>query len=190
VALFVSLLVLGMTWVIDERSQDRQEVLENVRFVRQVASDGKALKPFNGINLKEAQLGGLDLSCERLGSRSCANFIDADMSRANFSMASLSGAILSGADLSHADLSRADLKGALLSNANLTGANLAEANLVGSHLRRAKLEDANLAEVCYDELTRWPANYVPPVPPSKGLGCRPLPRPQPVPQPRPSPDLS
>jgi predicted negative regulator of RcsB-dependent stress response len=44
------------------------EVLENTRFVRQLAtSNTKASKPFANINLEGAQLGGLELACTGAG---------------------------------------------------------------------------------------------------------------------------
>ena len=47
---------------------NQAEVLENTRFVRQIAtSTGKTPKPFTSINLRGAEHGGLNLGCTNMG---------------------------------------------------------------------------------------------------------------------------
>ncbi len=99
---------------------DRQEVLENVRFIRErAAAEPDGLKPFARLNLRGAPLSGLDLSCDNYTSRTgpvaprgCADFKDADLSNADLSDADLRGALFIGADLSGARFVGADLRGA------------------------------------------------------------------------------
>jgi uncharacterized protein YjbI with pentapeptide repeats len=128
------LLLFGAMWW-DAKLVDRQdglardlahqaEVLENTRFVRQLAtSNTKAPKPFANINLEGAQLGGLELACIGAGLNrgGCADFDGANLQKAN----------LTGTTLYRADLSRADLRGAILDRADFRGASLDSTNLSG-----------------------------------------------------------
>ena len=128
----------------EERMAERAEIAENVRFVRQVAiqvaiDDGADVKPFRGLNLRKADLAGLNLRCARPGYVGCLDF-----SHANLSDANLSGAMLIGADLTGADLGDADLIGAELSDADLRDASLLNAGLRHAYLRDAYLGHADL----------------------------------------------
>jgi uncharacterized protein YjbI with pentapeptide repeats len=138
---------------------DSGEVLENTRFVRQVASDDAVEKPFQGLNLSGATLSGLSLECEpgTPTPEACrANFFDADLSEAKLSESGLSGADLSNANLSGADLFFTDLIGAVMiatdlsdafaMEAGLGDANLSKADLSNADLTRAKLPGADLTE--------------------------------------------
>jgi uncharacterized protein YjbI with pentapeptide repeats len=102
---------------------NQAEVLENTRFVRSIATSGGARpKPFASINLRGAELGGLNLGCtdmRRLDG--CADFSNADLREANLTSTGLDGAILIHADLHKANLDMAGFDGALLYEANLTG---------------------------------------------------------------------
>jgi uncharacterized protein YjbI with pentapeptide repeats len=63
---------------------NRAEVLENTRFVRQLAtSNGKAPMPFANINLDGAELGGLSLGCSEGRHVGCADFSKANLHEAN-----------------------------------------------------------------------------------------------------------
>jgi hypothetical protein len=95
------------------------EIQENLRFVRQVAISDTPVKPFSGLNLNGAVLGGLDLGCAGPPRTSCT-----DLSVANLTSADLSGANLTGANLKAAKLTDADLSGANLRAAKLTSADL------------------------------------------------------------------
>ncbi|MCA9006193.1 MAG: pentapeptide repeat-containing protein [Planctomycetaceae bacterium] len=88
------------------------------------------------LNLKEADLSGLDLYKIRLKK---ANLRDANLFRTNLSCADLSEADLSGANLSDADLMCTNLSGA-----NLTGVDFSNANLIETDFSWADLSDCNL----------------------------------------------
>jgi uncharacterized protein YjbI with pentapeptide repeats len=159
----------GVAMWLEDRITSHQQVLENARFVRQVAFDTDAtVQPFAGLTLTGAQLSGLDLSCRVLGP-SARNFYGArafyafkpgspcaDLFGSDLSGALLREADLSGADLREADLSGADLTDAILISANpiaadlseavLTGADLSDANLIRADLSGAVLTGANLSE--------------------------------------------
>ena len=102
---------------------NQAEVLENTRFVRQIAtSEGDTPKPFASINLRGAELGGLHLRCTELRRHlGCADFSNADLGEANLAFTDLRGAGLEEADLHKATLDMADLTGASLFEANLDG---------------------------------------------------------------------
>lgn len=88
------------------------------------------------LNLKEADLSGLDLYKIRLRK---ADLRDANLFRTNLSCADLSEADLSGANLSDADLMCTNLSGA-----NLTGADFSNANLIETDFSWADLCDCNM----------------------------------------------
>lgn len=102
---------------------NQAEVLENTRFVRQLAtSDGGAPKPFASINLHGAELGGLNLECaDTTHHRGCADFSQADLGEANLRSTRLGGADFIEADLHQATLDMAEFSGAILYSANLNG---------------------------------------------------------------------
>lgn len=166
----VGVALLLATQNVEESLADRQAGREDVRFVREVATQADArTKPFDGLNLREAQLGGLDLSDAHMSSTVMvdADLSGADLHNANLSRAAMSGADLndvdlhnadltaadlSDADLSDADLSpayvyRTDLSGADLTGVKLSGADLTEADLSGADLRNANLSGADLTDV-------------------------------------------
>jgi hypothetical protein len=145
------------------------EIQENIRFVRQVAIDNAATKPFRGLNLRRASLNGLDLGCatESEPPTGCADLVGADLSAADLRSADLFGASLGRANLSSAKvafarLTRASLGYANLRGARLRGASLAYANLRGANLTGADLTGAKLNGVCYSSRTIWPDGFVPP----------------------------
>jgi uncharacterized protein YjbI with pentapeptide repeats len=162
--------VLAAMWIANRQDQlardleSASEVQENVRFVRQVAIDDAALKPFRGLNLRDATLSGLVLRCRTpppSPPSGCADFERADLSGADMVTiilrdADLMDAKLRGADLQAADLTGAFLRGADLSKASLVATDLTEADLVeanltdaelfGTHLRDADLTEANLTD--------------------------------------------
>jgi uncharacterized protein YjbI with pentapeptide repeats len=102
---------------------NQAEVLENTRFVRQIAtSEGKREKPFASINLQGAELGGLHLGCTKMGPPTgCADFNKADLQEANLTSAHFPGAGFSEADLRNANLTDSDFSGALFIDADLGG---------------------------------------------------------------------
>jgi hypothetical protein len=157
IGLVLAIIGVLAAWSIADR-QDRlardletaAEIQEDVRFVRQVAIDNETIKPFAGLNLSDAALGGLDLGCytvPEIGEasyhprriESCAEFSDADLSGADLSNTRLSGARFVDADLADADLS-SDLY-ALLSR---PGPPEVLRQVIGTDLRYADLTRANL----------------------------------------------
>jgi len=113
---------------------------------------------FEGSNLTNARLISCDLGeCNfRSAIMDGANLRSAGCTLACFSNASLVQAMLRGATLTCADFGSANLKGADLGYADLRGANLSTANLT----------DVIFESTRYDEDTRWPTDYVPPVDPN------------------------
>ena len=148
---------------IENQRAQHQEVLENTRFVREVALNPDVRdQPFIGLDLREADLNLLDLSC-RGGPDGCAKLALADLSGASLSGANLSGAYLMRTNLRGANLRFADLRGADLTNADLTHADLFLADLRGAVLRTADLSKTRfLGKTCYNEATTWPAGFQPP----------------------------
>jgi uncharacterized protein YjbI with pentapeptide repeats len=166
----VGFVLFAATWALEENLSEREARQEDVRFVRELATQPDAgAKPFDDLDLREARLAGLDLSDAHLSDADLsgadldgtqlrnavitgADLRDADMSRADLRNADLTGALLSGADLSDADLdpiylTRADLSGADLSGAALAGSDLSGANLSGVDLSRADLHGVDLTDV-------------------------------------------
>jgi uncharacterized protein YjbI with pentapeptide repeats len=87
-----------------ERAQ-RDQVLSNVTFIRETIRDApEGVKPFRGMNLRGADLSGMDLGCpvhyEPSGGwardrvETCADFTGADLTGARLDGANLTGALL------------------------------------------------------------------------------------------------
>lgn len=126
---------------------------DNVRFVREVASQPTSrVKPFAGLDLRDALLIGLDLSDAdfSVADLTGAGLLRANLTKAQLFQADLTDAVLSNANLNGANLNGADLTGAYLTDTNLTGAqlgfaDLTNADLVGADLTGADLTAADLA---------------------------------------------
>ena len=108
-------------------------------------------RDFSGLDLRGANISGIDLSTDDPDYRIAANLSGIDLSEAD-----LSGAILSGANLTEANLSGADLSGANLTEANLTNTNLSGANLTEACLSAAKLSNTNMrgANLLFTDMTQ------------------------------------
>jgi uncharacterized protein YjbI with pentapeptide repeats len=108
----------------DRLSRDlanQAEVLENTRFVRSIAtSKEETPKPFASINLRGAELGGLELGCNPRTPLGCADFRKADLQEANLTTAGFAGAGFWEADLRKANLTGTDLSSAFLKMQILT----------------------------------------------------------------------
>jgi uncharacterized protein YjbI with pentapeptide repeats len=136
---------------------NQAEVLENTRFVRQLATSegGEIPKPFASMNLRGAQLGGLYLGCKprRLaGLAGCADFRNANLQEANLTRVSFSGAGLDAADLRKANLTTADFSDARLRGADLGGvATERPAYFHGAHMRSITLAQAGLARADFTD---------------------------------------
>lgn len=145
-----SLVSLCAVWVqadLDDRREEQANRQEEVRFVRQMAVDGKIREAsFYDADLRDANLSGLDLSG--------AEFTGADLRGANLTRSDLTDATLTGADLGNArledtvlrgaDLTGADFPGALLQGVSLAGQALQGSDMSGATLIKVDLEDATL----------------------------------------------
>lgn len=154
--------------LIDDRREEEADRRENLRFLRELAADGKIGQvSFNGLDLEERNLRGLKLA-------------GADLDRANLKGTDLSATDLSGASLELADLTDAwmiktNLNEAFLSSTDLSSATV-EADLSktfminvkvhGTDLSKAKMPLPNakghfelLINLCYDENTKWPEGF-------------------------------
>ncbi|WP_084468298.1 pentapeptide repeat-containing protein [Promicromonospora sukumoe] len=120
-SLVVGLLLAGyQAWIDDERERltqaveadraEREQVLANVQFIRETIRDApEGVKPFRGMNLRGADLSGMDLGCpvsfdasvgwSRDRVETCADFTGADLTGARLDGANLTGALLVGGKL-------------------------------------------------------------------------------------------
>ena len=157
--------------VIEEERAAHEEMLENTRFVRQVALERNTVKPFAGLNLNGAVLSGLNLaslseetvSVDTVGesttaetAETAAKFQNADLRGADLSGSNLSGADFSGAEAHRTDFSFTVLRSMRIfyrskgiaatdfSKADLSGAKLDGAWLTNVDLRGANLSGAQL----------------------------------------------
>ncbi|WP_269178188.1 pentapeptide repeat-containing protein [Modestobacter sp. VKM Ac-2979] len=187
----IALLAIAITFHLDARIADRQEaredlrnaqqqIVENVRFVRERSGDSDGIKPFMIMNLRGANLSGLHLGCSAPSEPSCADLSNADLNGSVLQYTNLRNANLFGADMTNARLWSTDLEGANLINTDLRNAWLADARLQGADLRGADLSGADLSTspalvdattidgVCYDSRTKWPRGFMPPSPECDG----------------------
>jgi hypothetical protein len=140
----------------------------------------KAVGGRDGLDLSGAALAGVDLASLPLaGARfdrarlTRAWLLEADLKRASFreadlgeawcAGADLQGADFAGASLAHANLRGCDCRGARFPNCNLDEVNLSGGNLCGVDLSSANLRGVVFTEAAYDEGTRWPFGFRPPV---------------------------
>jgi hypothetical protein len=131
IAALIGLLLFGVSYWFEQQRASQAERLENLRFVRDVATRESGRMPFRGLNLEDMNLGGLSLACQdepedrvEGGCSMFADFTDADLSGADMSEMNLDGAVFTGADLQNADLGCSSV-----SHANFTGANMAGVKL-------------------------------------------------------------
>lgn len=93
------------TQVVEADRSERDQVLANVTFIRETIRDApEGPKPFRGMNLRDADLSGLDLGCPvhyvpdggwaRDHAENCADFTGADLTGARLDGANLTGALL------------------------------------------------------------------------------------------------
>jgi len=158
--LVVSASILLATEGLEERRFDHETRRDNIRFVREVATQPEVeMRPFRGLDLKEAQLAGLSLSGADF---SLADLSGADLSRADLSDSNMQFTDLSGAHLREVDLSGADLSSADLSRTVLSDADLSDSYLLSTDLSEADLAFADLTRVRYDEGTVWPQGFAAP----------------------------
>ncbi len=163
--LLLTLVASALTFGLERRLADRQDRVENLRFVREHAAPGLR-KPFGSLDLRGTALRGLQLTCA--AAEPASNTSGAAASAPGASEPSSGSrpedtvhrdespfcADLTQADLSAADLSYIHLADAAMSSvrgvnanfywADLRGADLSNARLEGADLGRANLRDAEL----------------------------------------------
>jgi Pentapeptide repeats (8 copies) len=150
--LVIGLALLGLTLLFENHLAQSQERLENVRFVRQTVMDGQVVKPFEGLDLRHANLAGLPMQCLSFGANDfttgCSDFTGADLAGADLSRSNLKGVWLTRADLSGSNLRGADLEQAHLNGANLTGADMTGANITSTDFSLSSWNEAVIERVC------------------------------------------
>jgi uncharacterized protein YjbI with pentapeptide repeats len=176
IGLLVGLMVFLVSWNFESQAAIRQERLENLRFVRDRSSDdSNHPRPFRGMDLQEQNLSGLRLPS--------AQFVSANLNKADLRFVLLAGAELRSADLREAKLTQTTLAGAKFDDAKLNGAALDKAFARDASFKGADLEDANftstslqgadfsgasnlgnadLTGICWNEATKWPQGFEPP----------------------------
>lgn len=168
-SLAVGLLLAGYQATIDdEREQqtqaveadraERDQVLANVTFIRETIRDApEGVKPFRGMNLRGADLSGLDLGCPvhyvpsggwaRDRAETCADFTGADLTGARLDGANLTGALLVDGSLERVSAVNLFAPAASIGG-DLDGARFDGAVLFGSVFRSpegaASFEDTSL----------------------------------------------
>ncbi|MDR7255135.1 hypothetical protein J2X46_004137 [Nocardioides sp. BE266] len=163
-AILVAAVVFAATVRLESTMADRQqtqadrmaasaEILENVRFVRDVTSSGSR-RTFAGMQLAGADLSGLDLGCDVGESKTqvearLARLKDKARNCADFAAADLRDARFLGTTLAGADLSRAKLRGARFIRTDLRGVDLTGASPEG----------AVFEAVCHGPSTVWPTGF-------------------------------
>jgi hypothetical protein len=156
------------------------------RFHARLFSDNAVAKHLKEIDLSGLDLTGLSFHKSGITDLQESNFSGSNLTRSEFTACDLSecnfrSAIMDGANLrsagctltcfAHALMVQAQFRGATLASADFHEANLEGADFGYVDLRGANLSTANLTDVIfectrYDENTRWPADYVPPVDPN------------------------
>lgn len=174
IGLLLAVFAFFMTWRLETQHFERQQVLENTRFARQLSLTGDSTSPnestpprpsdslpLSGLSFVEAELNGLDLSGADLshadltdanlswGTFNGAKLFDATLTGASLTGSSFSDANILGADFTGANLTYTFLDGAHLNDANFTGADLTGAVLTGAHLVNADFTGANLTNVTF-----------------------------------------
>ena len=145
-----ALVALPATWYLEDRIADRQEAQteqlasaaeaqENLRFARELSTQRGGAKPMNGIDLRAANLSGLQLGCETRRAPLDAAY----PCRGEYPAPDAAHMIR--ANLAGADLTATDLTGAVLAQADLSGTRLVSTGLAGANLDDARLVDANLS---------------------------------------------
>ncbi len=130
----------------EDRRVEQQEILENLRFVRDRAQDPASYKPFTNIDLVDANLSDLRLGCEASDLAECASFQDADLRGADLTSVDLRNADMFAADLTGVHMRFASAEGAWFGSANLTKADLSEVFMSGARFNSAILREARLRE--------------------------------------------
>jgi serine/threonine protein kinase len=119
------------------------KISKQLRALESLRKSGLRGLNLRAVDLSRARLVGIDFS-EAILDRS--QFVNSDLSAANFQDASLKSCNLTGANLTGAKLSGADLQGA---------------NLQGANLSSCQLESVVWSNAIYNSKTAWPDNFDP-----------------------------
>ncbi|MFI2363164.1 pentapeptide repeat-containing protein [Promicromonospora sp. NPDC019610] len=176
-SLAVGLLLAGyQAWIDDERESrtqaveadraERDQVLANVTFIRETIRDApEGVKPFRGMNLRGADLSGMDLGCPvhydpaggwtRDRVETCADFTGADLTGARLDGANLTGALLVDGSLAEVSATNLFAPSAEIGG-NLEGSQFDGAVLFGSVFRSpegtSSFEDTSLDGVQVEQV--------------------------------------
>jgi uncharacterized protein YjbI with pentapeptide repeats len=104
-------------------------------------------------NLTNSSLQGADISKAQLQG---ANLTEVKLDSANLTAANLQDAKIVDAVLRNANLSGADFRGANLTRADLRGTKCTGANFAFADLSNVDLDGADLADISFNALTKWP----------------------------------
>jgi len=126
----------------ERRKKLDEEKAKNVQLLRYYQKSEEILS-FNGLDLSDTLLGGLDLRGLQLRS---VNLIKSNLRHTCLPHADMEGAICIEADLEGCDLGNANLR-----NVDFTGANLRQANLLNTDLEGAIFSKANLKDCRIEE---------------------------------------
>lgn len=121
----------------EEKLADQAELAaqrrDDLRFVREVAAaPGAAARPFDGLDLTEANIAGLPLGCDAPPALDCASFVRTTLTQASFVGADLRGARFQVSYAESASFAYADLRRAYFDTSDLASANFEQADLRGA----------------------------------------------------------
>lgn len=148
----LSLSLTGVQLWVDQRNAERQEVRDNVAFIRQMVSDHPGgPKTFQGLNLRGANLSGLDLGCdgdflvtpasvnrfEPENESRCADFTGSDLTGAVITDTDLTGALLLDVVLDDSLLERVVVVGAWIEPRSAESVTILQSDLRGVYLARS-----------------------------------------------------
>jgi uncharacterized protein YjbI with pentapeptide repeats len=176
VGTIASLIVFGIAYYFDAKAEDRQERLENLRFVRERSSPDKDQpRPFRGLDLEGQNLSGLRLEKAQLVGANLhgadlrfaflksVQFHKVDLRGAQLTQTSLGQALFIDAQLNGAFVNQAFAQGAKFEGSDVAGADFTGTALYGADLSTAlNLTEANVSGICWDGSTLWPAGFTPP----------------------------
>lgn len=116
-----------------ERAEVAAQRRDDLRFVREVASaPGAAARPFDGLDLTEANISGLPLGCDMPPAPDCASFVRTTLKQASLVGADLRGARFQVSNAASASFARADLRRAYFDTSDLASTDFEQADLRGA----------------------------------------------------------
>jgi uncharacterized protein YjbI with pentapeptide repeats len=155
----------------------RDELMKQIRVKGAAVWNDLLYRERDRLDLRGIDLSGADLSEIKLWSRDDlreSRFDRANLTGAEFANSVLHAASFAGANLTKAGFEASRCEKASFTGANLTKADLSRAKLQGADFTGATLTGAKLARAQFDEHTKFPAGFKPPVNMVwKGAGPRP-----------------